>query len=59
MKKYNEPDFEVIHFDLVDKTNSDDEFFGGGGDDGGDVGWGEIDPDPASPIGDGYKVITW
>lgn len=57
MKKYYDPDFQVILFDIIDATNSDDEFFGGGGDDGGDIDWSEIDPE--SQPGGNNKIINW
>lgn len=57
MKKYTEPDYKLLRFDVEDVTNSDDDFFGGGGDDGGDIDWGDIDP--ASQTGGGSKIINW
>lgn len=53
MKKYYDPEIELIKFDTADITNSDDDDFGDG--EGGDIGWGDIDPN--SEIGGTDPII--
>ena len=52
MKKYIEPEFNKISFDVEDVTN-----LGFGDGEGGDIGWGNLDPQ--SPPGDFLPSIGW